>query len=147
MGFNFAALRSGFFDASGIVKRVAAAKRKAFGKAGAFVRQRAKTSIKKKKKGTSPAGSPPYSHAGQLRLIFFSWDAKAESVVVGPILFAATRGPKQGAKLQEHGGEATYQDGKGRTRHARYPARPFMLPALKAELPKFAGLFKGSLGG
>lgn len=146
MAFNFQALRSGFFDQAKVVAAVGKAKRKAFSKAGAFVRQRAKTSIKKKK-GSAPPGRPPHAHAGQIKLIFFAWDARAEGVVVGPALFDARRGPKQGARLLEHGGEAQYQDGKGRPRRVRYRGNPFMQPALEAELPKFAGLFKGSLGG
>lgn len=146
MGFDFAALRASFFDADKVVKAVSQAKRKAFSKAGAYIRQRAKTSIKKKK-GSAPAGNPPHAHAGQIRLIFFAWDARAESVVVGPIEFTSARGPKGGARLLEKGGAAEARDRRGRLKKYRYAGHPFMRPAMVAELPKFAGLLKGTIGG
>jgi hypothetical protein len=146
MAFNFAAIRNGFFDQAKVVAAVDKAKRKGFSKAGAYVRQRARQSIRRKK-GSAPSGGPPHAHSGQIKLIYFAWDQRTESVVVGPVLFAARRGPAQGAKLLEHGGEAQYQDGKGRPRRVRYRGNPFMRPAMMAELPKFAGLFKGSIGG
>lgn len=145
MAFDFATLRKSFFDAAAVSGAVSAAKRKQFPKAGAFVRQRARTSIRRKK-GVSQPGQPPHAHSGQIKLIFFAYDARTEGVVVGPIIFTARRGPKMGAKLLEHGGEATVQETRG-PRRLLFRARPFMLPALRAEMPKFAGLFKGSLGG
>lgn len=146
MPFDFATLRAGFFDQAAVVKAVSVAKRKAFSKAGAFVRTRARSSIRRRKK-SSPPGQPPSAHSGEIKLIFFAWDAKAESVVVGPVLYRSARGPRLGAKLLERGGEAAVPTAEGRLRRVFYRGNPFMAPALKAEAPKFAGLFKGSVGG
>lgn len=131
MPLDFASFKVDFFDTAKVMKRVAAGRRRVLSKIGAFVRQRAKTSIRKRKK-SSPPGQPPSSHAGQLRLIFFAYDHNAESVVVGPIAFAARGGGGIVPKLLEFGGEV--QRGKKRV---MYRGNPFMRPAMDAELPKF----------
>lgn len=149
MAFDFAAVRKGFFTSPGVVAQLGTQKRKAFSKAGAFIRTRARQSIRRKK-GSAPPGRPPHAHAAGnsgIKLIFFAWDAAAESVVVGPVRFDSAKGPKGGAALLEKGGEATARDGKGRPRKYRYRGNPFMAPAVAAELPKFAGLFRSSPGG
>jgi hypothetical protein len=145
MGFDFAALRSSFFDRSAVTDAVSAAKKKGLSKAGAFVRQRARTSIRRRKKSAEP-GKPPSAHGGQIKLIFFAWDAAAETVVVGPAIFAAARGPKRGMTLLETGGQAQIKDGKGRPKRVRYAGNPFMGPAVRAELPKFPGVMAGAGG-
>lgn len=149
MGLSIETLRRGFFDQSKVVRAVSLAKRKAFGKAGAYVRQRDRSSIRRKK-GSAPPGQPPHAHApgnSGIKLIFFAWDQRSESVVVGAVKFDGAKGPKDGARLTELGGEAQARDGKGRPRRVRYRPHPHTGPALKAEAPKFAGLFKGSLPG
>lgn len=136
MGFDWGAIQRGFFDRAAVEKAAGRAKRKALSKQGAFIRTRAKTSIRKKK-GTAPAGQPPHSHAGQLRLIFFAWDQQTGSVVVGPVPFQA-RGVGSGVvpKLLEYGGRA-----KGK----HYGGNPFMRPAEQAERAKFTDQFKRSV--
>lgn len=136
MAFDIRIIAKGFFDAEKIVKSLSKEKRAAFSKAGAFVRQRAKTSIRKRK-AASPPGQPPASHAGHLRnLIYFAWDDATESVVVGPLAFEAKRvGPSVVPALLEEGGVSPTG--------AFYLARPYMLPALRAEQQKFPDLFRG----
>lgn len=131
MDLDFASFKVDFFDTSRVMKRVAAGKRRVLSKIGAFVRQRAKTSIRKRKK-SSPPGQPPSSHAGQLRLIFFAYDHRSESVVVGPIAFGARGGAGIVPRLLEFGGEVI-RGGK----RLVYRGNPFMRPAMEAELPKF----------
>jgi hypothetical protein len=63
---TFRAAKQGFFDRALVQQKVAKAERRVLSRFGAFVRTRAKTSIRKKK-GTSPPGSPPHSHVGLLR--------------------------------------------------------------------------------
>lgn len=125
------------------------------------------------REGSSPPGSPPYPHTGLLvKWILFAYDHAAGGVVVGPmktnqVFFDKDRRPVTGTVPQvlEYGGQITLlewfragtwqrADLRSRRRLAERPtryrtvsiaARPFMRPALKAEAPKFAPLFKDSL--
>jgi hypothetical protein len=162
-----------FFDRPRVLAMVAARKQRAMGRAGAFVRQRAKTSIRTRKKPSAP-GRPPSSHTGILkRFIFFSYDAARQSVVVGPtktnqVFFDAAFRPVTGTGpgALEFGGAVTLLEwffaGRWqradlrsrrrlasrptRSRTVRMAARPYMRPAMLAELPKFAGLFRTPAG-
>jgi hypothetical protein len=137
VGFDFAALKRGFFDRDAVAAKVDAGKRRVFGRFGAFVRTRARSSIRKRRQ-PSPPGQPPSSHAGQLRLIFFAWDEQSQSVVVGPVPFAAKRvGAGVVPGLLERGGDSVI-----RGKRKRYQGNPFMVPALEHERPKFADQMK-----
>ena len=138
-------------------------------KAGAFIRQRAKTSIRKRKQTAKP-GSPPSSHRGTLRdLILFQYDENTESVVIGPQLFGSHTTPTV-PNLLEFGGEV---NGAGKTIYVtnevgrdangkfvsggkkkieisgklKFHQFPFMQPALDAEMDNFPGLFEGVVRG
>ncbi len=141
IGMTFQAAKGGFFDREKVKRSVDAGTRRVFSKFGAFVRQRAKTSIRKRK-GTSPPGSPPYSHVGLLRkFILFAYDPQRKSVVIGPTL---TKEGSPAPRLLEHGGDAVIED-RGKKRHARYRPRPFMQPAFEAEKPKLSALWRDSV--
>lgn len=148
--------RSNFFDRATIIAAVGAARIKVLSKFGAFVRTRAKTSIRKRKKVSSP-GSPPSSHVGLLRqFIFFSYDRERESVVIGPTLINKPTGAPE---TLEFGGDTTIEEHRfvsgakygGRrqyiTEHRKIHVRPrpFMGPALAAELPGLPALWRDSV--
>ncbi len=136
------AFKAGFFDRKAIQSKVDAASRRVFSKFGAFVRQRARTSIRRKKGKSAPAGSPPYSHTGLLRkFIFFAWDASRESVVIGPALLSGRPSAPTIPEVLEHGGSERAPRG-GTT---RYAARPFMVPAFEAEKPRLPQMWKDSV--
>lgn len=157
--------RYAFFDSPEVMARVDKGKRKVFSKFGAFVRRRAKSSIRYKAKGISAPGDPPFAHrskgftkkkfskktgqttqqpASPIReLIFFSWDERTKSMVVGPIPF---RGSGEGARRLEKGGTMTKLRKNGSTRTLHYRPRPFMNPALEAERPSFADQLRGMMG-
>jgi hypothetical protein len=138
---TFQAAKQGFFDRAKVKNAVDAGTRRVFSKFGAFVRQRAKTSIRKRK-GTSPPGSPPYSHVGLLRkFILFAYDAQRRSVVIGPTL---TKEGSAAPRLLEHGGDAVIED-RGKKRRAHYRPRPFMQPAFAAEQPKLPAMWRDSV--
>lgn len=123
-----------FFDDRKILRLVNREERKKLSKFGAYVRQRAKTSIKPSK-WTSRPGRPPASHTGRLRqLILFGYSEAQKTVAIGPILY---RPLSLIPKLLEHGG----RDRRGR----EYKARPFMRPAFDAELPGFLESWKDSI--
>ncbi len=153
-----------FFDRPKVQRAVDAARRRVLSKAGAFIRQAAKTSIRKRK-GPAPPGSPPHSHVGLLRrFILFGYDRQTDSVVVGPVGFARSNVPH----LLEFGGRVRTRtsrlipvgeirrDKRGpfkARKRVRVPAgttlvyepRPFMGPALTRELPKFHELWHNSI--
>jgi hypothetical protein len=136
--FGFNELKAAFFDTDAVMRAVKAAERKVLSKMGAFIRTRARSSIRKRK-ATSAPGQPPSSHEGSLkRLIFFAYDAQRNSVVIGPVQFKQGTAPK----LLEFGGETTRRYKSGAMRRMKYHARPFMAPAGKAEAPKFQELLK-----
>jgi hypothetical protein len=133
--------KSMFFDKPAVLKSVGKATRKALSKAGAFVRQAARTSIRPGK-GTSEPGKPPKSHVGFLRrMIFFGYDSTSESVVVGPAkLNRSTYGSTTTPELLEYGGSVV-ADGRVK----RYQGNPYMGPALKKEAKNFPALWRNSV--
>jgi hypothetical protein len=138
---TFQAAKQGFFDRAKVKNAVDAGTRRVLSRFGAFVRQRAKTSIRKRK-GTSPPGSPPYSHVGLLRkLILFAYDSQRKSVVIGPTMI---REGSQAPRLLEHGGDTILETRRGR-KQARYRPRPFMRPAFEAEKPQLPALWRNSI--
>lgn len=160
--------KAGFFDRPAIRKAIKPGRRRALSKAGAFVRTRAKSSIRSGGKAgkSSPPGKPPRSHTGDLkRNIFHVYDGPTDSVLVGPVGFPRKRAPEN----LEHGGTERVRNkliavqgkaGRGEggrftsgktfkryTGTVKYEARPFMAPALdyvKDEIPAtFRDIMKG----
>ena len=129
-----------FFDRQAVISAVDVAKRKVLSKAGAFIRQTAKTSIRKRK-GSSPPGQPPFSHEGSLRkFILFGYDRSSDSVVVGPVGFKNSTAPA----VLEHGG-ATVVVRRGKRSPVKIAARPYMWPAFEKERPKLPLLWRNSV--
>jgi len=140
MQFNLKQAKSAFFDRKAVTDAIDAGTRKVLSKFGAYVRTRAKTSIRTRKK-SSPPGQPPSSHAGDLkRLIFFAYDTEGKSLIVGPIPFRKGEAPR----LLEHGGTTTVKTKSG-SKVTRYRGNPFMAPAAKAELPGFENSLRGMI--
>jgi hypothetical protein len=141
-----------FFDRPKVQRAVDRAKRRALSKAGAFIRQRAKTSMRRRR-GSSAPGSPPHAHEGSLRrLLFFAYDPGADSVVVGPVKLNK---PGEAPSVLEFGGRATVERRRTRQggrrviekRRVRVEARPYMGPALKKELPNIPKPWASSVRG
>lgn len=124
-------LQAGFFDTEAVRKEADRLARAALSRFGAFARQRARSSVRKRKAVSAP-GQPPSSHEGSLkRLILFAYDAASKSVVVGPVKFRAGEAPG----LLERGGSTTRRGTSG-PRRLTYRPRPFVGPAAEAELKK-----------
>lgn len=135
-----------FLDRAKVQRAVDKGRLRALSKGGAFVRQAARTSIRKRK-GSAPPGKPPHSHEGSLRrLILFGYDRSTDSVVVGPVGFNKSTAPN----VLEFGGRTVItRRVRGRLvrQRVKIAARPFMLPALEREAPKLPGAFKNSVRG
>jgi len=140
-----------FFDRPKVQRAVDRERRRALSKAGAFIRQRAKTSMRRRR-GSSAPGSPPHAHEGSLRrLLFFAYDPGADSVVVGPVGFRRSDAPN----TLEFGGATTVTRRRTReggrrvveSRRVRIEARPYMGPALRKELPNLPKAWASSVRG
>jgi hypothetical protein len=131
-----------FFDRQKVVDAMDKASKAALSKAGAFIRQTARSSMRKRKRASEP-GKPPSVHVGTLKkLLYFAYDPAQRSVVIGPQKFAkGEAGP-----LNEFGGRAVRRDRRTRQkRTVTYVPRPFMAPALAKELPKLPARWANSL--
>jgi len=130
-----------FFDRLAVTNAADRAERKVLSKFGAFVRQTARSSIRKRKSISEP-GQPPSSHTGLLkRNIFFVFSSETRSVVIGPILLnQRTDAPR----LLEHGDTVVRQRRAKRVR-MKYRPRPFMGPAFDREQQKLPDLWRNSV--
>jgi len=129
--------RSMFFDRAKVKGAVDAATAKVLSKFGAFVRQRARSSIRQAR-GSSRPGEPPHGHVGLLRrLILFGYDAQRQTVVIGPM---PLRQGSDAPRLLEFGGTA-----RRGSKTLHYRARAFMGPALEAQRSKLPPMWAGSV--
>lgn len=124
--YTINAAKDNFFDAEKVLKKLGIAQRRVLSRYGAFVRTRAKTSLRYKQ-GPSEPGKPPHAHKGNLRVrkdkktgankwrtisllreyIFFGYESDRETVVVGPALLNSSKHNRSRytvPELLEHGG-------------------------------------------
>lgn len=131
------------FDSPAVIAKVKPAKRKVLSRFGAFVRRTAKSSIRKRKKTSTP-GSPPSSHTGLLKkFILFGYDPGKDSVVIGAKRLGG-RGKGDVPSLLEYGG-TTMLVRRGKRELATYQARPYMGPAYDKEEPKLPAMWRDSV--
>jgi phage gpG-like protein len=112
-----------FFDRDVVVRHTNAYTRRVLSRFGALCRTIARRSMRRRK-GASPPGTPPNAHVGKLRdELYFAYDFKRDSVVVGPVLLTRRSLVPQ---LHEFGGSVRVQN-----KVVRYPPRPYMRPAFR----------------
>ena len=139
-----------FFDRRKVIDRTDRTTRRVLSKFGAFVRQTARRSIRKRKRISEP-GKPPSSHVGLLkRRIFFGYDRGRDSVVVGPAPINASGGRSPYGdttvpELLEEGGRVRRREKGGQTEVLHYKARPYMGPAFEKELPGLPAMWRNSI--
>ena len=135
-----------FFDRPRVKRAVDRAKRGVLSKAGAFVRQRARTLIRPRRRSARP-GEPPSSHTGLLRrFIWFGYDRQQDSVVIGPAPLnqRSPYGQTTVPEVLEFGGTVTTRErGKQETRY--YAGHPYMQPAMEKEADRFGQLWRDSV--
>lgn len=169
MAFGFE-ITSMFFDRPAVVDMVDKKERRVLSQFGAFVRRTARRSITKTKKKVSAPGSPPKCHSPEpnLRTIFFAYDQRTHSVVVGPVYLNQSRSLRTYASntipnVLEQGGVIKINEKRvgrrwvtmgrrnprpgqpTRTRPVRIAPRPFMRPALEAEVDGFPDLWASTV--
>ena len=135
--------KAGFFDRQLVMAATSRAERQVLSRFGAFVRQRARTSIRSRRAISAP-GLPPSSHVGLLKqFILFAYDPAHASVVIGPVrLNAKTSG--DAPRLLEYGGSAL-RTRQGKLVRCQYRPRPFMAPSLAAEIGRLPPLWRDSI--
>lgn len=162
---SLARIKAAFFDTRKIERSLYVGIRKPMSRFGSFVRTASMRSIKKRKDISEP-GKPPTNRTGLLKkFIFFSYDEKTKSVVIGPMLF---RAGSVVPRLLEKGGSVpgngkvlwvtnpTSRDDKGRfvsegrsrvvvNGMMNYRPRPYMRPAFDKELPGFLQSLKDQI--
>lgn len=149
-----------FFDRAEVMRRIDQGRVRALSRQGAYVRTRARRDVLRRRKGISRRGQPPRIHSKDrlgLKTIFFYYDPRSQTVVVGPLklnkLSYAGRVPLP--QLLEFGGTSRIHEVQSgfsrrwyrrdvrkrlrpgqrrRVRTARYQARPFMSVALEREI-------------
>jgi hypothetical protein len=109
-------VREAFFDRPKVIASMKKAKRKVLSKAGAFVRKRARSSMRRRKSASAP-GSPPSAHSSgnSLKTILFAYQPQSESTIVGPVQFADSsptivRTTSTSPGLQERGESAVIRE-------------------------------------
>jgi hypothetical protein len=136
---NFKTLKKHFFDRKKVQRRVDARTRKVLSKFGSFVRRSAQHSIRPSN-STSRPGHPPFSHSGKLRCkIFFIYDPKRRSVVIGPVIYPGKTG--KALPALEYGGKTDMPS----VDLIKIEARPFMGPAFHLNLPVVPSLWRDSI--
>lgn len=139
-----------FFDRKRVKNAMDKATLRAMRKGGAQVRLVARRSIRRRK-GTSRPGSPPHSQTGILReSIYFAWDGRKRSVVIGPARLnkpAPLGAARTTAELLEKGGRVRRQHsgGRGKRRVLQYRRRPYMGPALEKVKDKLPSKWANSV--
>jgi hypothetical protein len=160
-----------FFDRQSVIDRMTKANRRALSKVGAFIRRRARSSLRRRKKRSQP-GSPPSIHSrdsvATLKNILFAYEPQSESIVIGPIKLnqRVILGPELGSstvpQVHEFGATVKIREAKVgrkwlsgrrrirpgqpvRVRSAKYSPRPFMGPAMEAEKDNIPDAWFGSL--
>lgn len=128
-----------FFDRQRVITAMDRAEKRALSKAGAFVRKAAQSSLRRRKKSSRP-GQPPSRHAAtnqSLRFILFNYEPNNHGVVVGPVRFT---GSEDTPNVMEYGGTVVRRSKSG-SKVQRYPARPFMGPALEQVAQELPSVF------
>ena len=141
IGMKVKAAKGLFFDRARVINAVDRTTRRNLSRFGAFVRQRARSSIRTRKRISEP-GQPPTNRTGLLkRNIFFVYEPTRRSVVIGPVLLNTTSGAPE---LLEHGGTVIRQV-RGRSVRMTYRPRPYMGPAFEEEHNQLEKLWRNSV--
>lgn len=147
IGYSVSSAKNLFFDNPLIKQSVDYATRKNLSQFGAFVRSDARRSIRKKR-GHSQPPKPPHSHTGKLkRFVYFVYEQKRRTVIIGPARFAGAR-PDNLVMLEAGGhrmGNIPTREGGMTKVKQTYKKRPFMKPAFDKNLPKGMAMWKDSV--
>lgn len=128
-------IKDAFFDRQKVLDVQRRENLKRLAKAGAFIRTRARSKLRRRKKPAKP-GQAPSVHSrdarATLKFILFGLGDDDNSVLIGPVALSGSRLKASSAEtvpeLMEHGGTSEV-DGK----RARYAKHAFMGPTIEEE--------------
>lgn len=142
MAVDFVKITEAFLDSPKIQKFIDQKTKKVFVRFGGTVRKTAQFSMRTRK-GTAPAGQPPYAHDKKLlrKLLFFFYDVETKTVVIGPIRLDKTA-DQHIPKLMEEGGKIARVTRSGKTVVHEYDEHPFMKPAFDKHIGKLAEMYR-----
>ena len=138
-----------FLDRAPFIRAVDKASRRVLSRFGAFVRTRARTNLRRRKRPSKP-GQAPTNQTGRLkRHIFFWYDRGEQRVTIGPIALNA-RSPAVIPEVLEYGGHAVgFRRDKRTGKDVRWDGflepRPYIRPAFDQELAKMDPLWRDSV--
>jgi len=170
IALDFKAAKANFLDSPAVLARVEKNERRTLARSGGFIRTTARRSIRRRKRVSQP-GEPPSAHAASgdfasLKTIFFAFDFRTRSVVIGPVglnihhYYQGKLSKGTVPEVLEKGGtigirekrmKATRYREAGRWRTGRrkprpweetrvrlatYAPRPFMAPALQVAIDR-----------
>ena len=163
LNMSISMAKSNFFDRSAVITRMKKATMRNLSKFGAYVRTRARTSLRYRDKPSMP-GQPPHAHKTMRRtktskkgkvstqsvsplrdFLFFAADQSRTSVVIGPARLSGRLGDAPSAL--EYGGSSVVRAPGGGTRTVQIAARPFMRPAFEDTKDKLPEIWRNSLQG
>lgn len=137
-------MKSNFFDRQRVIESIDEASRKSLSKAGAYIRQRARSSMRRRKRSSNPGQAPTVREGSLKRLLFFAWDQGSRSEVVGPAGFKNSMVPE----VLEYGGVTTIvrrKNGRLERVQVKIAPRPYMAPALEREKANVPSMFKAAM--
>ena len=147
IGYRINNIKGVFFDSAKVQAAMSRAERQVLSRFGAYVRRSARSSIRKRKRPAA-IGSPPSSHTGHLKkFIFFAYDVRRQSVVIGPVRL--NNKPGEAPAALEYGGRSHVvrrnRLGRRQRRTIVIRPRPFMGPAMEKERPKLSAMWENSV--
>lgn len=123
-----------WFNAQPVINDMSVKTATALRRFGAYCRTVAKRSFRKKTAHQKP-GSPPRNKTNELKkFIYFFFDKRSQSVVIGPARLSGALG--NAPESLEYGGNSEIMAGKGQSRNARIRPYPYMRPAFNETLKR-----------
>ena len=148
--------KASFFDRKAVTSRLERQERGLLSKAGAFVRTKARSLIRRIKRPARPGEPPRARFRGQpsLKTILFVYEPRNHGVVIGPVKFGSMDAPRKqefGAFLPKPAFVRSAKKRSGRKSELikikRIAKHPFMGPALEDVQDRIPKLWRGSVRG
>jgi hypothetical protein len=168
-----ASMKRYFLDRQEVARQIGRANQRALIRAAAFIRRRARSSLRRRRRPSQP-GQPPSVHStnnvATLKNIQFAYDPQSQALVIGPVALTGGQsnfGPQLAGQtvpqVMEFGATVKMREARVgrswrnrprrvrsgqpiRVRRVKYQPRPFMGPAFQAEAGNVPSAWIGTVG-